>query len=111
EAVADVLREGNSALAGQYDDYVDHYGFRALRYELVEPCLNEKPDVLGQVLQDQLRRPAGVEEEQRQLASAREAAEQEALAALPTEELRKDFLELLRDARRAYGIREENEFY
>ena len=33
------------------------------------------------------------------------------LAALPSDDLRAEFLELLRDARRAYGIREENEFY
>jgi pyruvate,water dikinase len=111
DAIGSELRERNATLAAEYASYVDHYGYRALRYELVEPCLNEKPDLIGQLLQDQLRKPAGVEQEQHQLASQREDAENEVLAALSAEELRAEFLELLRDARRAYGIREENEFY
>ncbi len=111
EAVAAVLAERSAKLSAEYTDYISHYGYRALRYELVEQCLNERPELVGQLLQDQLRRPAGVEQEQQQLAAARSEAEEKALAALPSDELRQEFSGLLRDAGRAYPIREENEFY
>lgn len=110
-SIADVLKQRNPALAKEYAEYVDHYGFRALRYELVEPILSEQPRVLGQLLQDQLRRPATVDQEQQQLAKARDEAERSALDALSTDAKRAEFSDLLQDARRAYGIREENEFY
>jgi len=111
EAVGAVLAERNAKLSGEYTDYISHFGYRALRYELVEQCLNERPELVGQLLQDHLRRPAGVELEQQQLAAARAEAEQKALVALPSDELRQEFSELLHDAQRAYPIREENEFY
>ncbi len=111
EAVASVLAERNAELSAAYADYLHKYGCRALRYEVVELCLNERPELVGQLLQDQLRRPASVEQEQEQLAATRVHAKEKALAALPTEELRQEFSGLLRDAQRAYPIREENEFY
>ena len=111
EAVAAVLSERSAKLSAEYADYMHRYGFRALRYELVEQCLNERPELIGQLLQDQLRRPAGMEQEQQRLTAARTAAEEKALGALATEELRSEFSELLQDAQRAYPIREENEFY
>jgi pyruvate,water dikinase len=111
EAVEAVLAKGNAELAASYADYLHRYGCRALRYELVEQSLGERPELVGQLLQDELRRPAAVEQEQRQLAATREQATQKALATLPTDELRKEFSSLLADAQRAYPIREENEFY
>jgi pyruvate,water dikinase len=111
EAVGAVLAGRNAELSEAYADYMHHYGYRALRYELVEESLSERPEVVGQLLQDQLRRPAGVDEEQRRLAAARDQAKAHGLAALATDELRQEFDSLVRDAQRAYPIREDNEFY
>jgi phosphohistidine swiveling domain-containing protein len=111
EAVGAVLAEHSSELSAAFEDYMYRYGCRALRYELVEQCLNERPELVGQLLQDELRKPAGVQEEQQRLAATRAEARDRAVAALPTEELRTEFSSMLEDAQRAYPIREENEFY
>ncbi len=111
EAVGAVLAERNRELSAAFADYIHRYGCRALRYEVVEQCLNERPELVGQLLQDELRKPAGVQEEQQRLAATRAQARDKALAALPTDELRAEFTSMLEDAQRAYPIREENEFY
>ncbi len=111
EALTAVLAERSPELSAQYVDYMHRYGLRALRYELVEQSLNERPELVAQLLQDQLRRPAGVQQQQERLAATRARARDKALAALPTEELRREFSSVLEEAQRAYPIREENEFY
>jgi len=111
EAVAAVLAERNAELSASYAEYMHQYGCRALRYELVEQSLNERPELVGQLLQDQLRRPSGVQQEQERLAATRAQVRDKALAALSTEELRGEFSSVLEEAQRAYPIREENEFY
>jgi pyruvate,water dikinase len=110
ERVAAVLEERSPALAAKFAQYMERYGYRALRYELVEQSLIERPELVGQLLQDQLRRPDSVREEQARLVATRAQAKAEALAALQND-LRPAFETVLEDAMRAYPIREENEFY
>jgi len=109
--VPSVIEEAAPTLARAFDDYLDRYGCRALRYELVEQCLGERPELVAELLQDEMRRPAGLVAEQERLAAVRLQAQTEALSALPSETLRDEFRTLLRDAERAYPIREDNEFY
>ncbi len=131
EAVAAVLAERAAALSAGLAAYMHRYGCRALRYELVEQCLNERQELVGQLLQDELRRPASIEAEQKRLAATRAEAKAKALAALQKAVLykppvnlgdedalegaiapaRREFEGLLADAERAYPIREDNEFY
>jgi phosphohistidine swiveling domain-containing protein len=98
-------------VASQFEAYVHDYGFRALRYEVVEPTLAEQPQLLGRLLQDQLARPNDLRIEQDQLARERADAKAAALGELPDEALRSRFLTLLAEAERAYPVREDNEFY
>jgi rifampicin phosphotransferase len=98
-------------VASQFDAYVHDYGFRALRYEVVEQTLAEQPELLGRLLQDQLARPNDLRVEQDRLARERADAKAAALGGLPDEALRSRFLTLLAEAERAYPVREDNEFY
>lgn len=109
--VASVLRDGGPEAARPFDAYLEHYGCRALRYEVVEPTLGEQPEMVGRLLQDQLRREGSLQVEQEQLASEREAAKRQALAALPDEALRSQFLTLVEECARGYPVREDNEFF
>ena len=105
-----IARAGGSA-AEALDQYLHEYGHRAMRYEVVEPTLGETPQLVGQLLQDQLRRPSDMRAEQDALAQARASAKQQALASLSNDGLREEFAMLLGEAERAYPVREDNEFY
>lgn len=109
--VPSLIERAGPRLTRTFDDYLDRYGCRALRYELVEQCLGERPELVAELLQDELRRPTGLDAKQETLERARLQAQTEALAALPSETLRDEFRALLRDAERAYPVREDNEFY
>jgi pyruvate,water dikinase len=109
--VTALLRAHGGAVASRFDSYVHDYGFRALRYEVVEPTLAEQPELLGRLLQDQIARPNDLRLEQDKLARERADAKTAALAGLPDEALRSRFLALLAEAERAYPVREDNEFY
>lgn len=111
ESLPALLAERSREVAAAFAEYLHRYGCRALRYELVEECLSERPELIAGLLQDQLRRPADLAAEQARLSATREEAKAAALAALPTEALRREFDELLADAQRAYPVREDNEFY
>jgi len=110
-ALPGILAERSRDLAAAFDGYVYRYGCRALRYELIELCLSERPELLAGLLQDELRRSSGLEQEQRRLAAVRAEAKAAALAALPSDELRREFSTILEEAERAYPVREDNEFY
>lgn len=111
EEVPELLRRSGSEVAERFQEYLDRYCYRALRYELVEHSLIERPDLVGSLLQDQLRRSTNLAEEQRRLASARAEAKSRALAALRDDTLKREFEVLLAEAERAYPVREDNEFY
>ena len=110
-SVPAVLADHSRRLASAFDDYVYRYGCRALRYELAEQSLSERPELLAGLLQDELRRSSNLEEEQQRLAAARSEAKAAALAALPGVELQQEFCTSLEEAERAYPVREDNEFY
>lgn len=109
--VLPLLRERGDGLSAEVDDYVERYGFRALRYELSERTLGEDPELLGRLLQDQLRNPVDLHVQQRRLEQQRANAKALALAALPDDSRRECFLTLLGAAERAYPVREDNEFF
>jgi len=110
-SVPALLGERSRDLSAAFNDYVYRYGCRALRYELIEPCLSERPELLAGLLQDELRQSSDLKGEQERLAAARAEAQAAVLAALPGEELRKEFSTMLQEAQRAYPVREDNEFY
>ena len=109
--VPSIISRAGGTAAAQFDQYMDEYGCRAMRYEVVEPTLGETPQLVGQLLQDQLRRPSDTRAEQETLARARVAAKEEALAGLPDDGRRQEFLALLAEAEHVYPVREDNEFY
>lgn len=129
-AVRSVLGERDPSLAAAFDEYIDRYGCRALRYEVVEQTLGERPELVASLLQDELRKTGNVVEEQQRLKGAREAAKSHAFAAIekalyrPPNHVddgdglkgavapaRREFEALLADAERAYPVREDNEFF
>lgn len=110
-AVPALLAGRNNELAAALDDYLHRYGCRALSYELGEPSLDEQPQLVASLLQDELRSSADLQTEQERLKAARDEAKTASLAALPDEDLRTEFLAVLGAAERAYPIREDNEFY
>ncbi len=110
-AVQTVLAVRRPELAAAFDEYLHRFACRALRYELVEEALSERPELVAGLLQDELRRPTDVEAEQERLAAARAEAKAAVLSALPDQARRDEFLALLREAERIYPTREDNEFY
>lgn len=106
-----LIRAKGGDMAAAYDDYVHRYAFRALRYEVVEQSMFEQPELIAQLLQDQLRHPADVRTEQAQLARERAAAKDAALARLIEDGARREFLALVAEAERVYPTREDNEFF
>lgn len=98
-------------IAAAYADYVHRYAFRALRYEVVEQSMFEQPELIAQLLQDQLRHPADVRTEQTLLAQERAAAKDAALSLLTEDGAKREFLALLAEAERVYPTREDNEFF
>jgi pyruvate,water dikinase len=102
-------RGGETAAA--YGEYVRKYAFRAIRYEVVEPNMDEQPELIAQLLQDQLRRPNDIRTETRQLRQEREDAKAAALAALADDTAKQRFAELMSDAELVYPAREDNEFF
>lgn len=105
------VRAKGGEIAAAYDGYVHRYAFRALRYEVVEQSMFEQPELIAQLLQDQLRHPADVRTEQAQLARERAAAKDAALALLTEDRAKREFLALLTEAERVYPTREDNEFF
>ncbi len=106
-----LLGERRPDVAAKFRQYLHHYGYRALRYEVAEESLAERPELVASLLQDELRRPTGLEAAQQRLSSARAKAKAAALAALKGDGQREEFLALLADAERGYPIREDNEFF
>ncbi len=109
--VASTIARAGGTAAAAFAQYISDYGCRALRYEVVEPTLGETPHLVGQLLQDQLRRPSDMRADQEALAQARASAKEQAVAALPDDARRAEFLALLAEAERVYPVREDNEFY
>ncbi len=96
-----------------FDAYQHEFGCRALRYEVVDPTLEEVPALTLGLIRDQLRRNYDPEVEASALRQKREAAVDRARRTLlgrsPAD--RDEFERLLERAERYYPTREDNEFY
>ncbi len=82
EEVPGLLAQRPGETAKKFDDYLYRYGCRALRYEVVEQCLSERPELVASLLQDQVRESTNLEAEAERLASVRSEASENALSAL-----------------------------
>ncbi len=111
EEVPGLLAQRPGETAKKFDEYLYRYGCRALRYEVVEQCLSERPELVASLLQDQLRESTNLEAETERLASARSEARENALSALGDEARKQEFPAMLAEAERAYPVREDNEFF
>ncbi len=108
-APADEVLAADPEFAAAVAAYLEEFGCRALTYELADPSLEERPDlVLGLVrdLRDSGFDPRADEE----LARQREAAANTAREILSVPELQR-FERALQRALAAYPVREDNEFF
>lgn len=99
--------------AGVFQAYQREFGCRALRYEIVDPTLEEVPTLTLGLIRDQVHRGYDPELEAAALRERRETAVTRARTALlsqPSTE-RDRFEHLLARAERYYPTREDNEFY
>jgi phosphohistidine swiveling domain-containing protein len=95
--------------ATAFTAYLRDYGCRTLAYELAEPSLEERPELLLALVRDQL--DSGLDPgAQQELARQREAAANEARAALAGVDLVR-FEGALERALMAYPVREDNAFF
>lgn len=109
--VLQLVLDRSAELATAIEEYLHAYGFRALRYELIERTLGEDAALVGQLLQDQLRQPVDLRTQQRHLAGQRAEAKAGVLALLPDDVSRARFVDLLAVAELVYPVREDNEFF
>ena len=104
----DVLAE-DKEFAAAVAAYLREYGCRTLAYELAEPSLEERPDLMLALVRDQLA--IGFDpRRQQELARQGEAAADETRAGLSGNELQR-FERTLQRALMAYPVREDNEFF
>lgn len=107
------LEEADPEFAQAFARYQQEFGGRALRYEVIEPTLEEVPELTLGLIHDQLVRQYDPAAEERTLAEQRRRAIERAHAGLaprpPAD--RERFGRLLARAERYYPVREENEFY
>ena len=89
------------------------FGDRAVRYEVVDPTIGECPELLLQLLRDQITRPYDPEAVAGRLASRQAETRAAARAALAEQHPgeRERFDRLLARAERFYPVREDNEVW
>ena len=99
--------------AAAFDRYLHDYGCRALRYDVSEQALDERPDLVLALIRDQLATGYDPAEHEHSLAAARGEAAARARRALaerrPAD--RERFERALERALHAYPVREDNEFF
>lgn len=103
--------EEDARFAADFERYRTAYGCRALQYEVAQPALRERPELILSLLRDQLTQATDLGQVGESAARARlraVAAAHESLADLP-EGTR--FAELLSAAEHAYPVREDNEYW
>ncbi len=110
---AETVLAADDCFAAAFDAYQREYGCQVLRYEIAEPCLDERPELVLALIRDQLITgfdPDVTEEPLRaQRAAARAAAVRLLGQRSPAE--RDRFDRALDRALAAYPVREDNEFY
>jgi rifampicin phosphotransferase len=107
------LEEVDAEFAAAFHAYLHGFGCRALRYDVAEPTLAERPEVALGLVRDQLERSYDAEARATAQRAQRDAAVARARAQLAERPaaLRDRFEWLLERAARSYPVREDNEFY
>jgi rifampicin phosphotransferase len=102
----------DAAFAARFADYLREYGCRALSYEFVEPTLAERPELILQLIRDQVERGYDPSADAEVHTARRRAAAGEARRLLAGREAdTARFDRALARAERAYPVREDSEFY
>ncbi len=112
DPASDVLAE-DAGFAERFTGYLRRYCCRTLSYELAEPAIDERPDLVLALLRHQLAAGYDPAVRDRELAGRRAAAAAEARAALAGHDDadRERFETALTRALAAYPVREDNEFH
>jgi len=99
--------------AEAFRNYQKNYGCRALRYEVMEPTLGEKPQVLLQLIRNQIQRSYDPVAEEILLSKQREESQKNALDLISQKGPRdqEKFKVALKAAQDAYPAQEDNEFF
>lgn len=109
-APLDVVLAAEAPFAEAFRSYVDEYCCRVLSYELAEPSIEDRPELVLALVRDQLETRydprASLEDRVDERAAARSAAREK----LRGEDLAR-FERALERALRAYPVREDNEFF
>jgi phosphohistidine swiveling domain-containing protein len=110
---ADLLAEADPAFAEAFTGYVQQWARRAITYDLSDPTLAERPDLLLRLIHDQVVREYNADADAAALVARRVKAAAEARAQLSGRPAvdRERFDRLLSRAERAYPVREEHGFF
>ncbi len=113
EGTAKRLDRAEPAVGDALRRYRREYGMRALRYEVAEPTLGESPALVLGLVRDQLACGYDPEGDEATLEARRAEALSRARVALARRSVaeRERFERVLAAARRAYPVREENQFF
>jgi pyruvate,water dikinase len=103
------LGEIDTEFAAAFADYHERFGLRTIRYEVIDPSIEETPSVTLRLIADQVRSDYDSTTRASDVIRRREALRREArrLLADRTEADRGRFERALRRAERWYGVREE----
>lgn len=109
----DRIAEVDAEFAAAFSAYQREYGYRCLRYEIADPTLVERPNLVLSLIRDQVvlgfdPSAAGTQLEGQRASVV--AVAREALARRTAEERRR-FDRALARAEKAYPVREDNEFH
>ncbi|EST34194.1 PEP/pyruvate-binding domain-containing protein [Streptomyces roseochromogenus] len=105
------LLETDQEFAAAFETYRGEYGCRALQYELANPALAERPELILSLLRDQLGQDAALDHSGGAVEQARREAVAKAHAELAGGAEAERFGALLAGAERAYPVREDNEYW
>ncbi len=107
------LTETEPQFGDAFQEYMHEYGCRALRYEIGDPTLAESPLLVLGLIKAQLDRGYDPVADASTLEHMRKATVEEARAALSlrSNQDRERFEQALKQAREAYPVREDNEFF
>lgn len=105
------LADTDPAFATAFQAYLDEFGWRSIRYEVIDPTVGERPELLLRLVRDQVR--SGYDQAAVDARTAKRQAQARAAAraglAERDPEARGRFERLLQRAERCYPIREDNE--
>jgi phosphohistidine swiveling domain-containing protein len=110
-APVDVVLAQDEQFAAAFTEFMQTHGCRALRYEVAEQNLEERPDVVIGLIADQLATGFDPDRTEAELLAGRTRAAAEARSRLTTPEDRARFDGALARAERAYPVREDNEYF